>query len=111
MLRDLTERLVSYKRNPDGHQQKLLDIANSFVETFPDGIKTSADLELGIELFKELVNLSYICSTREFENDHKLYRDILQKKIKVFKRCIPSEYSKLRGLTELLVGMKENELG
>jgi hypothetical protein len=34
----------------------------------------------------------------------------LIKKLAVFRACIPESYKELRGLTEMLVGMGENEM-
>lgn len=89
----------------------VLEATDIFLKEYPNGVKTKEELELGIELIRSLVSASLICGTKEFENDHKLYREFLQKKIKVFKMCIPGEFKDLRGITELLFGMKENELG
>lgn len=111
MLTELKKSLIEYKQGSTCDYRKLLDVADNFLREFPSGVGTKDDFQFGTELFRALVDLSYITSTKELENDHKLYREILQKKIRVFKRCIPSEYSELRGLTELLVGMHEDELG
>jgi hypothetical protein len=89
---------------------KLIALSDAFVALFPRGVSTEEELDLGVDLVRKLVSASYITSTKEFEHDHRLYRNILRRKIQVFKMCIPQNFSKLRGITELLVGMKENEL-
>ena len=54
--------------------------------------------------------MTYIVSYKQYDNDFELEKEIRHRKIKVFKLCIPSGYSKLRGITELLLGMKENSV-
>lgn len=88
----------------------ILEAANLFLKDFPNGVKYEEELELGIILLNELIKLSYIGSLREYENNFDLQNEILSKKIRVFKKCIPASHAKLRGYTEMLLGMKENEL-
>lgn len=111
-MNSINEKIKKFQSLNDIHQYRiLLDATDEFISSFPNGVLNEEELDLGIRLFKDLIGLSYINSLREYEHDHKLYREILQKKIRVFKLCIPSTHEKLRGLTEMLVGMKENELG
>ncbi len=108
---DIKKRLEDSSNLNDIDTCKItIALADEFIASLPNGANSAEELDLGIELVRRLVSLTYITSTKEFENDHRLYRDILQRKIKVFKICIPAESSKLRGITELLLGMKENEL-
>lgn len=112
MVSEIRKSIENYKKLNDVHHYKImLGAADMFIESYPNGVETAQELDLGIDLFKELVSLTYITSLREYENDTDLYREILYKKLIVFKLCIPASHSKLRGLTEMLVGMKENELG
>ncbi|MES2555563.1 MAG: hypothetical protein V4604_05390 [Bacteroidota bacterium] len=111
-MNSINEKIEKFHSLNDIHQYRiLLDATDEFISSFPNGVLNDKELDLGIKLFKDLIGLSYINSLREYEHDHKLYREILQKKIRVFKLCIPETHEKLRGLTEMLVGMKENELG
>lgn len=89
---------------------KLLDAADQFVVQYRNGVTSDMALDVGIELFKALTSLSYIGQLREFEHDYKLHNRILLARVRVFKACIPPQLDKLRGLPEMLVGMKENEL-
>lgn len=112
MITEIQEKITQYKLLNDIHQYRLvLDAAELFIKSYKNGVKSHLELDLGIELFKQLISVNYICSLHQYEYDYALQNEILFKKIKVFKACIPESHSKLRGLTEMLVGMKENELG
>lgn len=108
-----TSQLIKkYKSESNIHNyQLILEAANLFLKEFPNGVKTNEEFEVGILLLNELIKLSYIGSMREYENNFDLQNEILAKKIQVFKKCIPESHAKLRGYTEMLLGMKENELG
>lgn len=109
---EIKRKMDEYIQAQDIHQyRKMLDAADLFIKSYPNGIDNPNDLELGIALFKEMNSLEYITSLRQYENDTDLYREILIKKVKIFRACIPHSHDKLRGLTEMLIGMKENELG
>ncbi|MBN8694077.1 MAG: hypothetical protein J0L69_12855 [Bacteroidetes bacterium] len=104
--------IKTYKSENNSHKYQLIpDAANLFLNDFQYGVNTKEELELGILLLNELIKLSYTGSLREYENNFDLQNEILSKKIRVFKKCIPESHAKLRGYTEMLIGMKENELG
>lgn len=108
-IKNLIEK---YKKEDNIKNYRLiLDAADEFLKDFVNGVNSNEELELGILLLNELINLSYIGSLREYENNFDLQNEILSKKIRVFKKCIPESHAKLRGYTEMLIGMKENELG
>jgi hypothetical protein len=111
MIEAFKTRLDEIKSHRPYDHKRLLTLVDEFLQEYPSGARSKVELDLTIELFRELVALTYLTSTREYENDHKLYREILQKKIRLFKRCIPIEIKQVRGLTELLMGMREDELG
>lgn len=111
MIATIREKLAAYNSKNDVHQFRLiLDGADLFIQSFPNGVQSEEDLNVGIELLRSLVSLSYLGSLREYENDFKLQNEIITKRIRVFKLCIPESHKQLRGMTELLVGMKENAL-
>jgi hypothetical protein len=111
MIQEFKNRLDTIKsRRPFDHRQ-LLTLVDDFLEAYPSGAQNNNELDFAVQLFRELAALTYLTSTREYEHDHKLYREILQKKVRLFKRCIPLEIKQVRGLTELLLGMQEDELG
>gem|GEM_PF-6679999 len=111
-LEQIKNRIYLFNSKNDIHQYKeLLDIADKFINSFPYGIETQEELDLGIILIKELISISYIFSLKQYESDFDLEKEIRYKKIKIFKLCIPNSHQKLRGITELLLGMKENIVG
>jgi hypothetical protein len=112
MEKTLLEQINLFKEKNDLHQYRiLLNIADSFIQKYSNGVTNDSELDLGILLLRELISLTYLSSLRQYENDFDLDREIRHKKIKVFKLCIPSSHEKLRGITELLLGMKENSVG
>lgn len=111
-MKEIKNKLEDFKKIDDIHQyQKLLDITDDFIAAFPSGVSNEIELDLGIDLLKELISLTYIGSLHQYEHNYKLQNEILKNKIKVFKLCIPESHAKLRGLTEMLLGMKENSVG
>lgn len=111
MITKIRNKIEEYNRINDIHQYKImLDAADLFIENYPNGVATESELDLGIELLRELISLAMIGSLRQYEDNYELRREILRYKIKVFKLCIPSSHAKLRGLTEMLLGMKENSV-
>jgi len=111
MIEIIRNKIQEFIRINDIHQYRmLLDIADLFFKTYPNGITNESELDVGISLLRELISLTYIVSYKQYDNDFELEKEIRHRKIKVFKLCIPSSCSKLRGLTELLLGMKENSV-
>lgn len=109
MIKKINKQIDQYNTLNDIHQyQLLLDTANLFLNTYPNGVETEEELDLGIKLLRELISLTYIASDKQYESNFELEKEIRYCKIKVFKMCIPASHSKLRGLTELLLGMKED---
>jgi hypothetical protein len=112
MIEIIKNKIEEFKRINDIHQYRmLLDTADLFFDAYPNGVTNDKELDLGIDLLRELISLTYIVSYKQYDNDFELEKEIRHRKIKVFKLCIPSSHSKLRGLTELLLGMKENAVG
>jgi hypothetical protein len=112
MLEEIKKRMEDYSSRNDIHQYRLmLDVADLFINHFGHGVKSELELEIGIDLFKQLVILNSIGSLREYEHNYELHKEIRHKMIRVFKRCIPESHKKLRGMTELLVGKKEDSVG
>lgn len=108
-IKEIKEQISTFLELNDIHKFSLiLDAADSFIKAFPSGVKNNDELKLGIDLIRQLADLSYIGSLREYEFNFDLQNEILHKKIKVFKLCIPESHKELRGLTELIMGMKEN---
>jgi hypothetical protein len=73
-------------------------------------VTNEIELKLGTELLRELMSVTLVTSLHQYEYNYDLQNDILYKKLAVFRLCIPESHSSLRGFTEMLVGMKENEL-
>lgn len=112
MIEEIRTQIKHYSDLNDIHQYRLmLNATDLFIKTFSNGVENKEDLRLGIEIIKHLAGLSYLGSLREYEHNYDLDREIRNKKIKVFKLCIPESHADLRGLTELIMGMKENSVG
>ena len=112
MKEEINTRLEEYKQLKDIHQYELLiRIAKDFVYNCEGKFVEGSQLELGIEIIRELVTLNYLGSLPQYEHNYDLHKQIRHAQIKVFKTCIPPSHEKLRGLTELLLGMKENAVG
>jgi hypothetical protein len=108
----IKEKIETFDNINDIHQYRIiLDAADLFINSYAEGVTNKDELNLGISLLRELIGISMIGSLREYEFDYDLEREIRHKKIKVFKLCIPSSHEELRGLTEMLLGMKENAVG
>lgn len=111
-MNDIKKRIASFKEKNDVHQYSvLLKIADDFIMTFSNGVNEGEELDLGIDLLRELISINYIFSFKEYEGNFDLDKEIRYKKIKIFKLCIPTSHAKLRGMTELLLGMRENIVG
>ncbi len=111
MLTSIQDKITQYESANDVHQHALIrDAATLFLELFPTEATPENGYQEGIALIRHLQSLQYLSSMRKYENEYALHNEIKSLKIRVFKRCIPSTHSELRGLTELLIGMKENEL-
>ena len=109
MLEKLENNLKSYRLMNDVHQyQLLIDIATDFIGCYDGELVENESLDLGIEIIRELGVVKYLGSMREYEHNYDLHKQLRHLQIKVFKICIPPSHSKLKGLTELLIGMKEN---
>ena len=112
MSEKIKDILKQYTALNDVHSYRMvLDAAQLFLANHPNGADHPDDLKLGIELVRHLVELTHLSAMREYEHDYTLQNEILKTKIKLFKSCIPATHKELRGLTELMVGLKENELG
>jgi hypothetical protein len=110
-MNEIENKIDNYKSlNDVNHYKIILDAADLFILNYPNGVIDDLSLELGIKLLRELISLTYLGSLHQYEHNYDLQNEILFKKIKVFKLCIPESHSKLRGLTEMLVGMKENSV-
>ncbi|HPD96389.1 MAG: hypothetical protein H6537_02980 [Bacteroidales bacterium] len=111
MLEEIQNKISKYERANDIHQfQLILDAATIFIKTFHEGVKDNSELQLGIDLFKFLTSITMVTSLHQYEYNYDLQNEILYKKLAVFRLCIPDTHKQLRGLTEMLVGMKENEM-
>jgi hypothetical protein len=111
MLEEIKKKIEVYQNLKDVHQyQLILDSANLFIKAFPNGVTNEIELKLGTELLRELMSVTLVTSLHQYEYNYDLQNDILYKKLAVFRLCIPESHSSLRGFTEMLVGMKENEL-
>lgn len=112
MIQEIRSQIAEFKNINDIHKfRMLLDTADLFINTYANGVTNESELDLGIELLRELISLTYIVSYKQYDGDFELEKEIRYKKIKVFKLCIPDSHAKLRGITELLVGMRENIVG
>jgi hypothetical protein len=74
------------------------------------GVKSESELKIGVELFRKLMSVTMVTSLHQYEYNYDLQNEILYKKLAVFRLCIPETHKVLRGLTEMLVGMSENEM-
>jgi hypothetical protein len=109
MKDEIKNRIEKYKQLNDIHQyESLLSIASDFVANYSNKSTESDELEIGIDIIRGLATLNYLGSLPQYEHDYDLHKRIRHSQIKVFKTCIPLSHIKLRGLTELLLGMKEN---
>jgi hypothetical protein len=112
MINAIKEKIETFNRTNDVHQYRMiLDAADLFIKNYAKGVTNKDELDLGVNLLREIIGITMIGSLREYESDYDLEREIRHKKIKVFKLCIPSSHEELRGLTEMLLGMKENAVG
>jgi len=112
MLEQIKIKLEKYKQLNDVHQYALLlDVATDFVTDYDGILVENVELELGIDIIMELGIVKYLGSMREYEHNYALHKQLRHLQIKVFKICIPPSHAKLRGLTEFLLGMKENAVG
>lgn len=111
MLQEVKDKIENYKKLNNIYQyQLILDAASTFIRNLPEGVNNDEELELGIELFELLMSITMISSLHEFEYNYDLQNEILYKKLAVFRTCIPQTHSKLRNLTEMLVGMKAGKM-
>jgi len=111
MIEKIRNKIDDYVNANDVHKfQLILDASSIFIKSFPNGITSQSDLKIGIELFKQLVSVTMVTSLHQYEHNYDLQNEILYKKIAVFRTCIPDTHKDLRGLTEMLVGMDENEM-
>ena len=111
-MKDIKLRLEKYKQANDIHQYDLLlSIATDFISAYNEKLVENEELELGIEIIKEISTLNYLGSLPQYEHEYDLHKRIRHTQIKTFKTCIPPSHTKLKGLTELLLGMKENSVG
>ena len=108
MLKEVENKIKEYGNLNDVHQfQLILDASKMFIDALPNGANNESELNLGVELFRKLVCITMVTSLHQYEYNYDLQNEILYKKLAVFRLCIPE---KLRGLTEMLVGMRENEM-
>ena len=111
MIEEVKSKIHQYKELKDIHQfQLILDSASVFIKSLPNGVTNKSELNLGIDLFRELMSVTMVSSLHQYEYNYDLQNEILYKKLAVFRLCIPDSHKELRGLTEMFVGMKENEM-
>ncbi len=111
MLNPIREKIAQYEAADDIHQYGLIrEAAHQYLELFPIEATPENGLEEGLILIRHLQRLSYLGSLPQYEHDYVLHNELLALKVRIFKRCIPSTHSELRGLTEMLLGMKEDAL-
>lgn len=111
MLQEIQNKINQYKSANDIHQfQLILDAATLFIKDLPKGVNDESELLLGIDLLRCLMSVTMVTSLRQYEYNYDLQNEILYKKLIVFRLCIPDSHKQLRGLTEMLIGMKENEM-
>lgn len=111
MLESIRKKIAQYEATDDVHQYALIrEASHLFLELFPDEATLENGVKEGMMLVRHLQSLSYLGSMRQYENEYALQTEILTLKVRVFKRCIPSSHGELRGLTELMLGMKEGAL-
>jgi hypothetical protein len=112
MKKEIQERIALHEQLNDVHQYKLiLEAADLYIDGRKTGEISDAEIELGREVVVKMVEVSFIASLPQYEHDYSLQREMLIKKIRAFKWAIPDSHTEIRGLTEMLVGHKENELG
>lgn len=111
MLEEVRNRMQQYDDAKDVHRfQLILDASDIFIKELPQGVTNTPELRLGIELLRHLISVTMITSLHQYEYNYDLQDEILYKKLAVFRRCIPESHKELRGFTEMLVGMRENEM-
>lgn len=111
MIEEIKNKINDYVSANDVHKfQLILDASSLFIQSFPNGVTSHSDLKIGVELFKQLVSVTMVTSLYQYEHNYDLQNEILYKKLAVFRTCIPDTHKDLRGLTEMLVGMGENEM-
>ncbi len=111
MLVKAEQKLQEYIEKNDIHQFNLiLDAASNFIKSLPHGVTNVNEFDLGIKLLRALVSVTLVTSLHQYEYNYDLQNEILYKKLAVFRLCIPETHKELRGLTETLVGMRENEM-
>lgn len=111
MLTSVREKIAQFEAANDVHQFGLIqEAAQQYLELFPTEATPENGLQEGIQLVRHLQKLHYLGTLPHYEHDYALHNDLLKLKVRIFKRCIPASHSELRGLTELLLGMKENAL-
>ncbi len=111
MLKEIENKIKEYENLNDVYQfQLILDASKMFIDALPNGANNESELNLGVELFRKLVSITMVTSLHQYEYNYDLQNEILYKKLAVFRLCIPEKCKKLRGLTEMLVGMRENEM-
>lgn len=110
-MEEIKNKIEEYEQAKDIHQfQIILDATSLFIKKFPNGVTNDSELELGIKLFRKLTSVTMLTSLHQYEYNYDLQKEILYKKLAVFRLCIPESHKELRGLTEKFVGMKENEM-
>lgn len=111
MLQPIREKIAQYEAANDIHQFGIIrDAAKEFLELFPTEATPDNGLDEGIQLIRHLQSLNYLGSLPQYEHEYALHNELLALKIKIFKRCIPESHGQIRGLTELILGMKEDQL-
>ena len=111
MSEEIKYKIEEYKKVNDVHQyQLILDAATGFIKLYSNGVSNESELNLGIELLRNLISVTMVTSLHQYEYNYDLQNEILYKKIAVFRLCIPSSHANLRGLTETFAGMQENEM-
>ncbi|ELY1993127.1 hypothetical protein SL054_002497 [Flavobacterium psychrophilum] len=111
MLEKIKYKIEEYKKVNDVHQyQLILDASTIFIKSYSNGVSNESELNLGVELLRNLISVTMVTSLHQYEYNYELQNEILYKKIAVFRLCIPSSHGILRGFTETFVGMKENEM-
>ena len=111
MTLPIREKIARYEAANDVHQHGLIiDAAHQFLELFPLEATPENGLSEGLSLIRHLQSLNYLGSITQYENNYALQNEILALKVRIFKRCMPTTHSELRGLTELILGMKEDAL-
>ncbi|ASS49379.1 MAG: hypothetical protein A3D31_03345 [Candidatus Fluviicola riflensis] len=112
MIEIIKSKIEAYNVKKDVHSFELiLEAADIFIECRKNGSISDDEIELSRNLIIKLVEVSFIASIPQYEHDYKLQNRMLIKKKQVFKLSIPESHKEIRGLTEMLIGMKENELG